>query len=64
MSTDIVHWKEGTRTFQPQALKVYLYVTIPFMVAVFVFWAVLQLLERKKEKKEKEQVHKKLDPES
>jgi hypothetical protein len=61
MSTDIVTWKNnGDRQFQPQALKTYLYVTIPFMFAVFAFWAGLQLHERTKEREKKHKMHEKL----
>ena len=64
MSTDIVHWDNGKRNFQSQALKPYAYVTVPFMAAVFIFWAALQLLERRRERKKKQQMREKLDPES
>lgn len=49
MSTDIVHWRNDTKKFQPGALHIYLALCIPFMVATFIVWAVFQWRERRNE---------------
>ncbi|KAL8696542.1 MAG: hypothetical protein Q9224_002740 [Gallowayella concinna] len=56
MSTDIVHWDNGKKTYQPGALIVYLAVCLPLMVLTFSVWAVFQWHERRKEGQENEKV--------
>ena len=56
MSTDIVHWKSGQRDFQVEALTVYLYLSLPFMLLTFATWAIFQVNEKRKERRKKEQI--------
>lgn len=61
MSTDIVHWDNGIRTYQPEALNVYLYISLPFTFITFVAWATFQAVERRKEKLDKQKLDEKTD---
>ncbi|KAL8693617.1 MAG: hypothetical protein Q9218_001575 [Villophora microphyllina] len=49
MSTDIVHWSDGDKKFQPGALHIYLALCVPFMVATFLIWAGFQWREKRNE---------------
>ena len=50
MSTSIVKWDNGQRDFQPEALKVYTYATLSFMIVTFAFWGWMQVIEKRREK--------------
>ncbi|KAL8769015.1 MAG: hypothetical protein Q9209_004932 [Squamulea sp. 1 TL-2023] len=54
MSTDIIHWNNGKKNYQPGAMHVYLAVCLPFMAATFIFWAAFQCHERRKERHQNE----------
>ena len=51
MSTDIVHWEDGRRHLEVEALKFYLHVSLPLTAAVLAIWAGFQMYKRRKERK-------------
>lgn len=56
MSTDIVHWTDDNKkTYQSGALQIYLALCIPFMVITFIFYAIFQWRERRKEHDQNEE---------
>jgi len=60
MSTDIVHWPDNghggyEKDFKPDALKTYLAISAPFMVATFGVWYMFHFFEKRKARREKEQ---------
>ena len=55
MNTDIVHWKDNKRDFQIEALKPYLYLTLPITFFVVTTWGVYQFLKKRKEEEKLQQ---------
>ena len=49
MSTDIVQWPEGKKVYQPDALNVWLYLSLPFMAVTLGLWGGLHLYARRSE---------------
>lgn len=49
MSTDILQFTNNKEDFSPRALRIYLEITIPFMVLTFGAWRVLYVLTRRQE---------------
>ena len=55
MNTDIVHWENNKRNFQIEALKPYLYLTLPITFFVVITWGVYQFRKKIKEKDNQQQ---------
>ena len=55
MNTDIVHWQNNKRDFQIEALKPYLYITLPVTFFVVITWSVYQYRKKRKEKENLQQ---------
>ena len=59
MSTDIVQFENsngggpGPKVFQSDALKLYIYITLPLMVLTFAAWGVIYKLENRKAEKKR-----------
>ena len=49
-------WETGTSDLHWKALQMYLYVSLPLTFVVVAIWAVLQVMERHKEKKREERI--------
>ena len=54
MSTDIVQWPEGKKVYQQDALYVWLYLSLPFMVATLGLWGGFHLYAQHKENRNEE----------
>lgn len=58
MSTDIVHWNERSdaRTYHSSALRVYLVISLPFMLVTFVVWYAFHHYEKRKDRQRHEKI--------
>ena len=68
MSTDIVKFEgenggPGPEVFQSDALKLYIYISIPLMVVTFAAWGIIYKLEKWKAEKKRRQAHEKAQSE-
>jgi len=64
MSTDIVKFEgpnggAGPKVFQSDALKLYIYISLPLMVLTFAAWAIIYKLESWKAEKKKKKASEK-----
>lgn len=56
MSTDIVHWNKSgnAKTYRSSALRVYLAISLPFMVVTFAVWYGFHHFEKRKDEQRHE----------
>ena len=50
MSTDIVRWSNGKKAFELDALKVWLYLSLPFLFITLTLWAILHYVAQNRER--------------